>query len=438
MSLTSLSLEQAPPISVPFRFFLTAPIFLLMAAIALLTAGPDALQSRWTPEMLGITHLLTLGFMGMVMCGAMLQLLPVLAGTTVPNPRGMAWAIHLPLVAGTALLCAGLYASAMKLITLAAPLLAFAFAVFLAISIYSLTVKSKAHNVTTRAMLMAHIALVFTIALGLLLAAVITGLLDLPMLELAALHVGWGLLGWTALLVMGVAYQVVPMFQLTPPYPKTLTRWLAGTVFSVLALWSCHLLLPQPASSILAFVSEFGLAAGISVFSAITLQMQYKRRRKVPDITLDFWRTGLVCLLIASLLWLAGQVSSTLAESTFYALALGTLFIAGFALSVIHGMLYKIVSFLVWFHLQGKLPVGKAPNMKDVVPDRVARRHWYAHIATLPLLLASALWPVLGYAAGAALLVSAGMLLVNLYRATGIYQRAMEKIAQQNSEALPS
>ena len=70
MSMTSLSLEQAPPISVPFRFFLSAPLFLLLAALALLAAGPDALGSRWMPALLGITHLITLGFMSMVMSGA--------------------------------------------------------------------------------------------------------------------------------------------------------------------------------------------------------------------------------------------------------------------------------------------------------------------------------------------------------------------------------
>lgn len=427
MSLTSLSLEQAPPISVPFRFFFSAPLFLLLAAIALLAAGPEALESRWTPALLGITHLLTLGTMGMVMVGAMLQLLPVLAGTPVPNPRGMAWAIHLPLLAGSALLSGGLYFSVPVLITSAIPPLIFAFAVFLALSIYSLAVRAQAHNASTRAMLMAQVALVFTVALGLLLAAAITGLLGLPMLQLAALHVGWGLLGWVALLVIGVAYQVVPMFQLTPPYPKAVARWLGGTLFALLLLWSCHPLLPEPASGILALVAGCGLAASAAAFSVITLRLQHKRRRKVPDITLSFWRVGLISLLAASVLWLVGQASSALADSTFFALALGVLFLVGFALSVIQGMLYKIVSFLVWFHLQGKLPPGKAPNMKDIVSDAAARRHLRTHIASLPLCLAAALWHSWIYVAGCALLVGGALLLANLIRAWNVYLRALAK-----------
>lgn len=428
MSMASLSLEQAPPISVPFRFFLSAPLFLLLAAIALLAAGPDALESRWTPALLGITHLLTIGFMSMVMSGAMLQLLPVLAGAPVPNPRLMAWAIHLPLFAGAVLLCGGLYFSTALLITLALPLLAFAFAAFLAIALYSLA-RAPARNASTRAMLLALAALSLTVGLGLLLATGMTGMLNLPMLEITALHVGWGLLGWTTLLVIGVAYQVVPMFQLTPPYQRKTTRWLGGALFASMLVWSCHLLLPEPFADWLDIAAALGIAACISTFAVTTLRLQHKRRRKVPDITMEFWRVGLVSLLAAVMLWLAGQVSSTLAGSAFYALALGTLFIIGFTLSVIHGMLYKIASFLIWFHLQGKLPIGKVPNMKDIVPDRAARWHWRAHLASLLLLIISAMWPMPWvYAAGVALLLSGALLLVNIYRAWRLYLRALAKI----------
>ncbi|MBI5436889.1 MAG: hypothetical protein HY937_07280 [Nitrosomonadales bacterium] len=425
MSMAGLSLKQAPPISVPFRFILSAPLFLLLAALALLAAGPAALESRWSQPLLGITHLLTLGFMSMVMSGAVLQLLPVLAGAQVPRPRLVAWAIHLPLFAGTLLLGGGLYFFMAVLVTLAIPLLACAFAVFLAIAIYSLA-RAPARNASTHAMLLALAALSLAVGLGLALAAGITGLLDLPMLPLVALHVGWGLLGWTTLLVIGVAYQVVPMFQLTQPYPRAVTRWLGNTLFVLMLVWSCHLLLPEPAASWLAIAAAWGLAACITTFAVITLRLQQKRRRKVPDIMLQFWRTSLFSLLTAAMLWLAGQASATLADSTFYALALGMLFIIGFVLSVIHGMLYKITSFLIWYHLQGKLPPGKAPHMKDIIPDRTARRHWRIHLASLPLCLASAMWPMPWvYAAGCALLLGGILLLTNLYRAWNIYLRAV-------------
>ena len=108
---SSLSLEQAPPISVPFRFFLSAPLFLLLAALILLVSGPQALVSRWTPALLALTHLVTLGFLSMTMIGALMQMLPVVADSSMPQPRLVAWMVHIPLVAGTAMLASGLFFS---------------------------------------------------------------------------------------------------------------------------------------------------------------------------------------------------------------------------------------------------------------------------------------------------------------------------------------
>ena len=71
----SLSFEQAPPISVPFRFFLTAPLFGVAAGLLLIWFGADALASRWNAPTLALTHLLTVGFMLEAMCGALLQIL---------------------------------------------------------------------------------------------------------------------------------------------------------------------------------------------------------------------------------------------------------------------------------------------------------------------------------------------------------------------------
>ena len=52
------------------------------------------------------------------------------------------------------------------------------------------------------------------------------------------LHALWGLLGWVGLLVVAIAYEVVPMFQATPPYPPWMQRGLSLTLLVSLTLWS--------------------------------------------------------------------------------------------------------------------------------------------------------------------------------------------------------
>ena len=80
-----LSFDQAPPISAPMRYFLTAPLFAILAGVLILVSGPDIFASRWTPAALALTHLITAGFMLQVMLGAMQQLLPVAVGA-IPAP----------------------------------------------------------------------------------------------------------------------------------------------------------------------------------------------------------------------------------------------------------------------------------------------------------------------------------------------------------------
>ncbi|MCP4127023.1 MAG: hypothetical protein GY753_08180, partial [Gammaproteobacteria bacterium] len=71
MSQAKLILSQSPPAWVPLRFFVTAPIFAIAAAVLVLWHEPTSLASRWSAPVLAFTHLLVVGFMAMVMTGAM-------------------------------------------------------------------------------------------------------------------------------------------------------------------------------------------------------------------------------------------------------------------------------------------------------------------------------------------------------------------------------
>ncbi|MHB0990045.1 MAG: hypothetical protein ACYC3O_04010 [Burkholderiales bacterium] len=412
----ALSLQQAPPISVPFRFFLSAPLFLLAAALLLLLAGPQAVASRWTPAMLALTHLFTLGFLTMNMLGALMQMLPVVADSPVSRPLLTSWLVHVPLTAGAAMLTAGLFFSQSGLLDVAIILLGFAFAVFLGSTAYGFT--ARVLNDTTRAIRFAGIALSLTAFTGIALAGTLTGYVNISIRQFLPLHAAWGLPGWTGLLVIGVAYQVVPMFQLTPAYPRHLVRWLAAAIFLLLIAGS---LASLPTFVQAAWFAQTGVAAAYAVFAVATLQLQQKRRRKTGDVTLQFWRIGMFSLLGAAMLSMAQGLGGISADPR-YPIALGMLFIVGFAVSVISGMLYKIVPFLVWFHLNARSGAGRAvPNMKQIIPDLAARRHMRTHLAALLLLLSGLEVPLLIYPAAFMLALASCLLWLNLFAAIRLY-----------------
>ena len=102
-----LSFDKAPPFAAPLRFFITAPFFGLLAGLLLVWEGPSLLVSRWTPGTLAITHLLTIGFMLQTMLGALIQILPVVAGVNLANPLAVSRWLHVGLSVGALLLAAG-------------------------------------------------------------------------------------------------------------------------------------------------------------------------------------------------------------------------------------------------------------------------------------------------------------------------------------------
>jgi hypothetical protein len=173
-------------------------------------------------------------------------------------------------------------------------------------------------------------------------------------------------------------------------------------------------------------LADLGIAGGMLLFAGITLRLQGRRRRKLPDVTLDFWRVGMASLIACVALWLGARFAPAWANGTAYPVLLGTLYIGGFALSVVIGMLYKIVPFLAWFHLQAQLQAraGAIPNMKQMIDPQKQRSHLRLHLAACVLLLAGAIWPrLLHVPAGIALGLSALRLLGNLSAALRLYLR---------------
>jgi hypothetical protein len=238
-------------------------------------------------------------------------------------------------------------------------------------------------------------------------------------------------LGWVGLLITAVAYQVVPMFQMTPAYAKQVTGTLIPLLFALLVGWS---LLP-PESPTPSLITALGLAAGYAFFAVYTLRLQGRRRRRIADVTLDFWRLGLTALAAAVLIWL---VPPAWIPETWWAtreLMLGVLMILAFALSIVNGMLYKILPFLVWFHLQGRAVAAGAsqlglPKMRETIPAGRMRWQFRLHLATC-LLAVTATWYPQYFTRPAATLMGASFLLLeyNLIGAYRLYLATTRRLA---------
>ena len=419
-----LSIERAPHPAAPLRFLLTAPWLGVLAAVALLWGGPDALASRWTAAVLAATHLLTLGFMAHAMLGALLQLLPVVAGVPVPRTNAVAVVTYPALLLGTLTLAAAFLAGVQQLFAVAMALLAFAFGPYL-LAVAIGFARRRLLEGPARVIGIAMLALLVTVSLGLVLASGLAGL-PLPLLELTQLHAAWGILGWTLLLVLGAALAVVPMFQMTAAYPPWLHGGFAVALLALLSAWSVSAWWQW---EVAALILQWCLAAAAAVVALTTLGLQQRgRRRREPDATFLHWRLGMLCLLAAIGTWAFSEVMRLEAAQP-VALLLGVLLLPGFALSVIAGMLYKIVPFLLWLTLQMRIS-GRPPHVHEILPDARGKPQLWLHVIAVALLAAAVtIWSGLIYPAALALAASSAMLGLNLARAA-LFARAFAARAE--------
>ena len=432
----TLSFEQAPPISVPYRFFLTAPLFGAVAGLLLAWFGPPALASRWSSGALAMTHLLVVDFMLQAMCGALLQFVAVVAGANIWRPRLVAALVHPLITAGAVLLASAFVLERPLLFLMAASVFAIALGFFLAVMATALW-RTPARGMSIHVLRLAVFSLSVTLALGVTLACTL-GLQasGMPLLLLINVHVAWGLGGWALMLVIGVSYLVVPMFQLTPAYPVWLTRLLPAGLLSVLGLWSLQILAAGgEAQAWQSWVAATGmLLAGL--YAIATLRLQSRRRRRQTDATFHFWRVAMASLLAFAVSWLLFAALPQLGSQPRAPLWLGVLALPGVFLSVIMGMLYKIMPFLNWLHLQriGD-PAQPPPNMKQMIPEGAMRGQMRLHFAALVLLLAAVLWPLLATPAGLVFAASCLWLEWNLVGAVRLYERFRERIVRDRTRA---
>jgi len=424
-----LALEQAPPISVPLRFFLSAPVFGFAAAMLLIVSGPDALSGRWMPQTMALTHLLTLGFITMAMTGALLQMMPVVVGSPIWRPRLTSSVLHSLLCLGIAALAGGFWLDHAGLMRLALLMLFMALIYVVFILTLSLA-QSKVRSPSAAGIRLAVFSLAITLAFGLRIGAEYIWQFQSNVAHSwSNIHMVWALIGWVGLLIISIAYEVIPMFQLTPAYPAVMQRWLSKTIFVALTLWTSAGLLSMPGE----LLTTLGLcmAAALICFAITTLYLQQHRRRRRSNVTMEFWRIGMVALLAATVVWISGQFLPELAAWSSYEMVLGILYVFGFVVSVISGMLYKIVPFLIWFHLQSRhISQSGLPTVNEIIPENRARLQMFIHLAALLLLLASVIWPQwFTYPAGILSAASFLLLAANLTTACLIYRQTLLSLA---------
>ena len=430
------SFNTIPPLSIPLRFFLTAPLFGLLAAVIMFYSGPELWQSRWHSNSLALTHLLTIGFMLMVMIGALYQFIPVMMGQLIPASKIIAPLVHVGLFIGSLTLCFAFLSQERILYQLALAFLASAIILFAASLLPLLIARLKNHLMVFLLRILFTV-LVVTIGLGLyLLFAYSFPELQINYRLYTDTHALWGLTGWTVLLIMAVSSQIIPMFYVTPEFSITYLKSLSLLI--VLSL-SFILFLNTGLINSVPLVDELisiVLSIELMFFAIYTIRLIRQRKRKLPDATINFFYLSLISMIVTIVIWWL-YIKVLLLRYEFlmpqFELIIAILLIYGLAISAMMGMLQKIVPFLIYLNLQQlsmKHPgsITLVPNMKKIISSKSAKIQFLVHCISLLLLIFSVYVPMLVWLAACSMAANFLCLFNNLLRGLYLYKKNAKQI----------
>lgn len=360
--------------------YFTAALLSLLAAEALMAVGygypADGLRA---PATLVVVHLGAVGWLSLLMCGALFQFVPVLVN------RPLAWAgLSLPallfLVVGLVSLLSGflemdgLLDTDAPVLPMGGLLLLMGFA--MAAASIGLTLARQRPLPIPSVFVAAGLAgLGVAATLGFLFTQVLSGTASAPVFAAIAargvpIHAAAGLGGWLAMCAVGVSYRLFPMFLLSPDPQGSGTRLvflLAGSaVTTAIAGGFAALFAGWPVRDVMLPAVLFAAsAAAFYVFDVVNFYR--KRRRRDVELNMKVAALAFISLALAVLLpgglVLLGR-SETAVAACVHMAVFGWLSGLGLA------KLYKIVPFMTWLECYGPV-LGRTPTprVQDLVRE---------------------------------------------------------------------
>ncbi|MCW3473191.1 hypothetical protein OL599_01240 [Rhodovastum sp. RN2-1] len=331
------------------------------------------------PETLALVHLIALGWLSLLLCGALFQFVPVLVAkplhdNAMPLPTLVCLLIGLLALLLGFLQLGGQISLSLPFFPVAATLLVLGFTLVLW-NLGRTLWAARPLPLPARFVVTGLFGIAGTVFLGAIFALVLGGATSHPhLIELTArgvpIHAIAGLGGWLTLTAMGVSYRLLAMFMLAPELDRLSSRLafhlgsgalavaFVGGVVAICFEW--RLDFPLLTAALL------GLGA-LALYGKDMLFLYRARKRRTLELNSRMAAFALLSLVLAAALvvvTIARGDLSTHAPAIVYLVAFGWLSGLGLA------KLYKIVAFLTWLECYGPV-LGKmpTPRVQDLVVE---------------------------------------------------------------------
>ena len=366
--------DFAPPLKLISPYFKIGVTFYLLAMVTLLSFSSTFIYQEMAVA--GWVHLFLLGFVMVIIFGAMAQLIPVVL--EVGHAIVDLYYVILPLlVVGMLGMVFGFWVNP-ALLSYGGLLVLVAMITF-AIEAFATLKKTKIRTLTVKTVAVSNSYLLLGILSGFVIALGLSGAISIDINSVLKAHVYAVLGGFVLLTIMGLSLILIPMFSLAHGFDeKPINRGFNLVAIGVGTVFISAIL----GAEILEWLGYIITLIGVGFYS-YQIYIIYKLTvRKELDIwakSMIFGFSSLIASVVLGVIFLIFNVSEAWLHTSVWFLMIGFI---GF---LINGHLYKIVPFLVWFErfspLVGKEPV---PMLHEMYPkEQASMMFWYSSIGTL-------------------------------------------------------
>lgn len=380
--MADISIGKAPPHYIVLPFYGTGALFYFLFSILLLMTTSDWNGHYFTPHLLGVVHSAALGWGTMIIFGSAYQLLPVICEQDLFSPR-LALASYGCLTAGVGLLVPAFWWFRPGWMMLTGGSLVVCATLLYGINAFGTMGVCKRYSIQRLFILSSAVWLLLTTLAGLLLAINLGhSFIFRNHLDLLKLHAHAGLAGWFLQLITGVGTKLVPMFLLGR---STKNRWLYisfGAQNAGLLLFIINGLADGPGLNVL--LSGALVATGVVTWMIWLADVFRNRARKALDWPMKHVALSFGCLLAAFVLVPVMYLS----RHPKWVLVYGLFLFLGWMTSIILGMTFKTLPFIVWNgrykDLNGRI---KVPMPKHLYKEKWVSYQFTSHLVGMLLLM---------------------------------------------------
>lgn len=375
-----LATEMAPPFKLVAHYFIAGSIFYIIASFMLPFYSHEFGSYFLSPQIASLMHLYLLGFIMMIIFGAMYQLVPVVLEIPIFS-KDFAYVQFYLFVTGVVIFSLALGVPGYtKMLPYGAMLMYISMLIFI-VNIFLTYTRIELWSITAKYILVSNIFLLIGVSVGFYMALDIIYGFGADIVKLVTLHISLTIVGYILMTIMGIGMILLPMFSLSHGFGEKSIVVAFYTVISGLVLYIVSIFAK---SKSLSFVAVALIALSV-VLALYQMYVIFKGRIRKQN---DFWAKNMIASFIALIVALTVLVAAIVLDSQILYILFGFILFFGFFVFFIVGHIYKILPFLVWYQRYSPL-VGKikVPMLNEMVKEKVADIQFY--ITTVGVLVCS-------------------------------------------------